>query len=199
MAVLRDPGVFLASGDGAHVSHAGGLKEIMRRLEEGLQRGAVSLGAGFLIRLRANRDELLQVFRIARQYHVSAHVHIRRGVAGLDEAIDLATEAKTSLHVVHINSTGLAADRDLLKLIANAQKRGLDVTTEAYPYAAGMTEIQSANLDEYEGATDKRLAVLEWPRTGERLSRATFQKYRKIGGPIVIHTNTEEMVNVGRQ
>jgi N-acyl-D-aspartate/D-glutamate deacylase len=72
----------------------------------------------------------------------------------------------------------------------------LDVTTEAYPYAAGMTEIQSANLDEYQDAPEQRVALLEWPRTGERLNRQTFQKYRKIGGPVVIHTNTEEMVKV---
>ena len=70
----------------------------------------------------------------------------------------------------------------------------MDVTTEAYPYTAGMTEIQSANLDEYQNATDERLAQLEWPRTGERLTRESFQKYRQIGGPVVLHTNTEEMV-----
>ena len=42
----------------------------------------------------------------------------------------------------------------------------------------------------------ERVALLEWPRTGERLNRETFQKYRKMGGPVVLHTNTEEMVNV---
>jgi dihydroorotase len=68
------------------------------------------------------------------------------------------------------------------------------VTTEAYPYTAGMTEIQSANLDEYVGAPAERLARLEWPSTGERLTRESFEKYRKIGGPVVLHTNTEEMV-----
>jgi dihydroorotase len=82
----------------------------------------------------------------------------------------------------------------MLQLIGDAKKRGLDVTTEAYPYAAGMTEIQSANLDEYEKGPDERLALLEWPRTGERLNRQTFQKYRQLGGPVVLHTNTEEMV-----
>jgi N-acyl-D-aspartate/D-glutamate deacylase len=70
----------------------------------------------------------------------------------------------------------------------------LDVTTEAYPYAAGMTEIQSANLDEYQNAPAERVAQLEWPKTGERLTPGTFQKYRKTGGPVVLHTNTEEMV-----
>jgi dihydroorotase len=59
-----------------------------------------------------------------------------------------------------------------------------------------MTEIKSANIDEYEKGPDERFALLEWPRTGERLTRDSFRKYRAIGGPIVTHTNTEEMVAV---
>src|SRR5205085_203794 len=86
--------------------------------------------------------------------------------------------------------------REMLQMITEAKARGLDVTTEAYPYTAGMTEIQSANLDEYQKGSDERLASLEWPSTGERLNRETFQKYRKLGGPVILHTNTEEMVAV---
>jgi dihydroorotase len=59
-----------------------------------------------------------------------------------------------------------------------------------------MTEIQSANLDEYAKAPPERVALLEWPRTGERLTRESFQRYRKLGGPVVTHTNTEDMVRV---
>jgi dihydroorotase len=117
-------------------------------------------------------------------------------VSGLQEALDLAGETKARLHVVHINSAGTAATPDMLAMIAKARAQGLDVTTEAYPYTAGMTEIQSANLDEYDKATEEKVGELEWPRTGERLNRATFQKYRKMGGPVVLHTNTEEMVTL---
>ena len=69
------------------------------------------------------------------------------------------------------------------------------MTTEAYPYPAGMTEIQSATIqDRYRGAPAEQLAELEWPRTGERLNRESFERYGKIGGPVVIHHNTESMV-----
>src|SRR5207248_3387694 len=72
---------------------------------------------------------------------------------------------------------------------------GRDVTTEAYPYDAGMTELQSATIqDVYKNAPDGRLAELEWPRTGERLNRESFERYSRIGGPVVVHTNTEHMV-----
>ena len=196
MAVLGDPGTFLPTGPGAHKpASTADISEIIRRLEVGLDQGAVSMGAGFVYTPAASRDELLAVFRLAGRRHVSMHVHTRRGVAGVDEAIGLAAETKASLHIVHVNSTSVAATPDVLKMIGAARSRGMDVTTEAYPYTAGMTEIQSANLDEYDGATPERLALLEWPSTGERLTRDSFQKYRKTGGPVVLHTNTEEMVS----
>jgi N-acyl-D-aspartate/D-glutamate deacylase len=49
MAVLRDPGAFLPTGAGAHqAASTGEIAEIVRRIEQGLDRGAVSIGAGFV-------------------------------------------------------------------------------------------------------------------------------------------------------
>jgi len=197
MTVMRDPGSFLPTGAGAHkAATSAEIKEMARRLEDGLKQGAVSMGAGFPYTPAATQEELFEVFRVASRNRVPVHVHIRRGVAGLTEVLKLAGDTKAPLHVVHINSSGTTATAEMLKMIANVRAQGQDVTTEAYPYAAGMTEIQSANLDEYQDAPEQRVALLEWPRTGERLNRETFQKYRKMGGPVVLHTNTEEMVIV---
>ena len=197
MAVMGDRGPFLPTGPGAHkAASASEIKDIVRRIEDGLRHGAVSIGAGFAYTPAASAEELLEVFRVAGRHGTPVHVHIRRGVTGLKEALSLASQAKAPLHVVHINSAGTTATAEMLAMIAGARKEGLDVTTEAYPYTAGMTEIQSANLDEYEKASADRVAQLEWPRTGERLTPESFQKYRKTGGPVVLHTNTEEMVNV---
>ncbi len=195
MAVLRDPGAFLPTGAGAHqAASTGEIAEIVRRIEQGLDRGAVSIGAGFVYTPAASRDELLAVFGVAGRRRAPVHAHTRRGLPGVEEAIGLASETKAPLHIVHVNSTSVGATREVLAVIDRARNQGMDVTTEAYPYTAGMTEIQSANLDEYVGAPAERLALLEWPRTGERLNRESFEKYRKIGGPVVLHTNTEEMV-----
>ncbi len=197
MAVMRDPGKLFPIRDGAHrAATPAEIKEIARRIEDGLEKGAVNIGAGFAYTPAARPEELAEIFRIAGQRRAPVHVHIRRGVAGLKEALTLAAEAKAPLHVVHINSAGGAATAEMLELIENARTRGMDVTTEAYPYAAGMTEITSANLDEYQNAPEERLALLEWPRTGERLNTETFRKYRQTGGPVVLHTNTEEMVAI---
>jgi N-acyl-D-aspartate/D-glutamate deacylase len=195
MVVMHDPGHLFPTADGAHrAASRAEIEAIAQRIAEGLKQGAVSIGAGFPYTPAAAPDELLAVFRVASQQHVPVHAHIRRGPAGLEEALGLAAKADAPLHVVHLNSVALADTPRMLTMIADAQKRGVNVTTEAYPYTAGMTEIQSANLDEYVNAPADRVARLEWPKTGERLTPETFKKYRQMGGPVVIHANTEEMV-----
>ena len=48
------------------------------------------------------------------------------------------------MHIVHIGSNGLRQTPRLLQMIDGARARGLDVTTEVYPYTAASTYIQSA-------------------------------------------------------
>jgi N-acyl-D-aspartate/D-glutamate deacylase len=77
--------------------------------------------------------------------------------------------------------------------VKGAQTRGLDVTTECYPYTAGSTGLESAIFDsgwqEKMGITYKDL---QWAKTGERLTEETFNKYRKEGGAVIIHMIPEE-------
>ena len=196
MSVMHDSGEVMPVGDGAYrAASPEQIREIAQRIEIGLREGAVSIGAGFPYTPAATREELLAVFRVAGRTKAPVHVHIRPGVAGLTEALALADETHASLHVVHINSSALAATPEMLAMIGNARARGRDVTTEAYPYTAGMTEIQSATIqDMYRSAPEARLGEIEWPPTGERLNRDSFARYTRLGGPIVIHANTEEMV-----
>src|SRR5881392_2733719 len=196
MAVMHDAGTRMPVGDGPYrAATPAQIGEIAQRIEIGLREGAVDIGAGFPYTPAATREELLAVFRVAGMTKTPVHVHIRPGVAGLKEALALANEANAPLHVVHINSAGLAETPVMLEMIREARAHRRDVTTEAYPYDAGMTEIQSATIqDVYKSAPEERLAELEWPRTGERLNRESYDRYSRIGGPVVIHTNTEQMV-----
>ena len=197
IAVMHDPSTFLPSGDAAHkVASAQEIAAMARMIDEGFRKGAVSMGLGPSYTAAATQWEVLEMFRVAGRHHASVHVHIRGGMPGLEEVIAGAAITGAPLHIVHINSSGLAQTREMLQVVSEAQSRGLDVTTEAYPYAAGMTEIQSANYDGWEQWPDERFATLEWPKTGERLTRESFIKYRKTGGPVVGHSNTDEMVAV---
>ncbi|HJQ11626.1 MAG TPA: amidohydrolase family protein [Gemmatimonadaceae bacterium] len=196
IAVMNDPGWFMPVADAAYrVATPAQIDEIAKRIELGLIEGAVDIGAGFPYTPAATRDELLAVFRIAARTHTPIHLHITPGIAGLEEALALAIETNAPLHIAHINSSSLSETPQMLEMIRNARALGHDVTTEAYPYTAGMTEIQSATIqDAFKSADDVKLGEIEWPRTGERLNRESFARYTEIGGPIVVHSNTEEMV-----
>ena len=198
MAVMHDSGSWMPESDGAYrAASPAEIAEITKSIETGLSEGAVNIGAGFPYTPAATRDELLAVFRIAATVKMPVHLHMTPSIAGLKDALSLASETNAPLHVCHLNSSALAETPVMLEMISDARSHGLDVTTEAYPYAAGMTEIKSATVqDVYKDASDVRLADLEWPRTGERLNRESFERYSRIGGPIVAHTNTEQMVTV---
>ncbi|MCP5042438.1 MAG: amidohydrolase family protein, partial [bacterium] len=76
-----------------------------------------------------------------------------------------------------------------------ARAQGLDVTTEAYPYTAGSTMIESALFDE--GFRERRgidYGDLQWQETGERLTKESFEKYRKRGGTVIIHMMQPEWI-----
>jgi N-acyl-D-aspartate/D-glutamate deacylase len=91
---------------------------------------------------------------------------------------------------------GLRQSPALLSMIRDAKAHGLDVTTEAYPYTAGMTDLASAIFAD--GWQDHQGGIaygdLQWAATGERLTAESFARYRKQGGFVVIHSIPEEVV-----
>jgi hypothetical protein len=109
------------------------------------------------------------------------------------EVLGAAALTGAPLHIAHLNSMSLSETPRTLRMVEEAVARGLDVTTEAYPYSAGLTSIESALLDPYESAPDSVLARLQWPATGEWLNRESFRRYRAQGGSVVLHLNTEDM------
>jgi hypothetical protein len=121
---------------------------------------------------------------------------------GLDavrnEVIGAAAISGASLHIVHINSSCSRDSLECLSMIEGARARGLDVTTEAYPYIAGMTAINSAlfNL----GWQDKlgiSYGNLLLPETGEHLTQERFEALHNSSTPhlVVIFSNTQEAVD----
>jgi N-acyl-D-aspartate/D-glutamate deacylase len=204
MKVFTDPGTFVPTANGAHrAATAEQIAQMRADLEHGLQRGALAVGMGINYTEAASHEEILEMFRAAAKYHASVHVHLRyagilepqNGLAGIEEVIAAAATTGAPLHVVHITSMGLAATPQLIAAVAGAQKQGLDVTTECYPYTAGSTSLESAVFDP---GWQERQGIsyhdIQWTATGERLTADTFEKYRKVGGTVVIFSIPENMV-----
>ena len=194
MDVLGDPGDFLPAGiGGSATATEEQLDEIELDIREGIMQGAVAVGFGSAYTPGATMGEIERMFAVAGENGVSAHIHMRNGLAGLDSTISAASRAGAPLHIVHANSSAGGQINQFLSTIENAQASGQDVTTEAYPYSAGMTRIESALFDDWENWGEQQFGIHQLVSTGERLTRETFAQARAAGGTVIIHSRTEEM------
>ena len=203
MRVMGDPGELLPAGDAARKpATPAELTAIAAGVEHGLRRGAVGVGFALAYTPAASHWEVLQMFRLAAAYGAAGFVHIRGASSagsadreqGLLEAIALSAVSGAGVHVAHINSSGQGSAPRMLDIIRDAQAHGVDVTTECYPYTAGATRIESFLFDSWMDKPEEEYHQLQWAATGERLTRARFLEYRKHGGLVLIHANTEENV-----
>lgn len=194
-AVLRDT---IPEGPAAvyRAATADEMNQMSDRLRHGLDDGALGIGYGIQYVPGARREEIIQMFRVAAEYDVTNFVHVRSAgmiepgssAEAIQEMIADAAITGASVHIVHIGSSGLGQVPMLLDMIEGARRRGLDVTTEIYPYTAASTGIRAAIFDpgwrERFGAD---YGDIEWVATGERLTEETFHQYRDTGGTIIAH------------
>lgn len=176
------------------------LSRTVELVETGLSDGALGLGFGLSYTPGATHEELFTLFGVAAGRHAPVFVHLRssaefnRGgaLAPVQEVVANAAATGASVHVVHINSSAGSSIELVLDLIRGARSRGVDVTTEAYPYTASASLIESALFDGWEDRPDDSYARLQWVGTGERLTRASFARYRREGGWVITHGRSEE-------
>ncbi len=182
------------------------ITQIQKRLRDELDSGALGIGMGIQYTPGATRLEVIDMFRLAAERKVPVYTHMRSfgrsepgsAIESVEEVIGAAAISGASLHIVHVNSTCLLDSLECLSLIEGARARGLDVTTEAYPYIAGMTYINSALFNP---GWRERLGMdygqLVLPNTGEHLTKARFEELHSSTTPqlVLMFANTQENVD----
>ena len=154
----------------------------------------------------ATRLEVIDMFRLAAERGLPVYTHVRsagRGEPGssvesISEVIGAAAISGAALHIVHINSSCTADAIVCLSLVEGARARGLDVTTEAYPYIAGMTSINSALFNPgWQEKLGVGYAQLVLPETGEHLTKERFDELHSstASQSVLIFNNTQEMAD----
>ena len=119
----------------------------------------------------------------------------REKLEPLNEVISNVAVTGASVHVVHINSSGLDDAPLMVQMLRDARQRGLDISTETYPYNASSTRLESALYSgDWLARSGQEYSSLMWVETGERLNAETFQEYREIGGFIVDYSQKEENI-----
>jgi N-acyl-D-aspartate/D-glutamate deacylase len=182
------------------------IERIKDRLRAELDAGALAVGMGIEYTPGATRLEVIDMFRLAAERRVPVYTHMRNAgrvepgssIAATSEVIGAAAITGASLHIVHINSTCLRDALECLAMVAGARAHGLDVTTEAYPYIAGMTAINSALFNP---GWREKLGIdygdLVLPDTGEHLTKERFGELHNSSAQrwVLIFANTQEIVD----
>jgi N-acyl-D-aspartate/D-glutamate deacylase len=182
------------------------IERIQQRLRDQLDAGALGVGMGIQYTPGATRLEVIDMFRVAAERKLPVYTHMRSAgriepgsaIEAVEEVIGAAAITGAPLHIVHINSTCLRDSLECISLIAGARARNLDITTEAYPYIAGMTAINSAVFNpgwrEKQGIDYSNLVL---PDTGEHLTKERFDELHNSSKPqwILIFANTQEIVD----
>ncbi len=198
MAVMGDTGTYLPRD--AAMSRSATEEErssILAEVRRGLGEGALGIGFGLAYTPTATHGEILELFHLAGTRGRPIFVHMRYGVSrifeALQEVIANSAVAGAPVHVMHINSMAQKRSSEALRLIEGARRHGVDVTTDAYPYIAGASSLESSLFDAgWQEALGADYSDLMWVETGERLTAQTFEQRRSEGGRVVIFGNTEE-------
>jgi N-acyl-D-aspartate/D-glutamate deacylase len=179
-----DAGILPKSGPATNESASPErLERIVANLQSQVKAGALGIGMGLEYSPGATRHEVIEVFKVAADNGTPMFVHARSAgriepgssVEAVSELIAASAISGAPVHIAHINSTCMRDSPECLSMIAGAKARGLDVTTEAYPYTAAMTFINSAFFNP--GWREKRnldYGDLELPESGERLTHERF-------------------------
>jgi len=182
------------------------IEAIKKRLRAELDAGGLAVGMGIQYTPGATRHEVIEMFRLAAGRGVPVYTHMRSfgrvepgsAIEATGEVIGAATVTGASLHIVHINSTCGADAPECLSMVEGARAHGLDVTTEAYPYIAGMTSINSALFN---SGWQEKLGIaysdLVLPDTGEHLTKQRFDELHNssVTRAILTFSNTQELVD----
>jgi N-acyl-D-aspartate/D-glutamate deacylase len=182
------------------------IEAIQQRLRAELDAGGLAIGMGIQYTPGATRLEAIDMFRLAAERGLPVYTHIRSAgrvepgssIEAVSEVIGAAAITGASLHIVHINSSCLRDSMECLAMVEGARARGLDVTTEAYPYIAGMTAVNSALFNP---GWREKLGIdygdLVLPDTGEHLTKQRFDELHNSSTThwVLVFANTQEIVD----
>ena len=182
-------------------------RQIVEALDEEIKAGALGYGLGIEYTPAAGRREIYQIFKSAASLTAPVFVHVRSRpldaapgvpIAVVQEVISNAAVTGAPLQIAHIHSTGLRDTPTLVEMVKAARSRGVDITTEAYPYTAGSTMIGSEFFRTgWQERSNISYKDLQWPATGERLTAESFDRYRaqQPTSNVIVHMIPQDIVD----
>ncbi len=180
----------------------------MRSLVDSAMRGgALGLSSGLYYApgSYAATDEVIVLAQVASGYGGIYDSHIRDEssytiglLAAVAEALRIGREAKIPVHISHIKALGAdvwGQSDSVIALVRQAQREGVVVSADQYPYLASGTSLGAALLPRWAevGGRDSLVARLHNPATHPRLVKEMTENLRRRGGAeSLLFTGTQD-------
>jgi dihydroorotase len=173
--------------------------KMLANIKASLAEGGIGIGVPVGYLPKTAPGEMFRVFQLAGELNALVFSHVREpNIISIQEVIANASLTSAPLHIVHINSMALGQIQLAIDMVQSANKKGIDVSTELYPYTAASTLLPSALFND---GWQEKLGIsyedIQWVETGERLTEESFDVYQKSGGIVIMHMMKPEWIKRG--
>jgi len=173
------------------------LTQMSTLLTSAMESGAIGLSTGlyYVPGSYANTEEVITLAKIASQFGGIYDTHLRDEstfnigfTAALDEAINIVDKANIHLHLAHIKALGVdvwGQSKAAIAKIEQAQKQGISISADQYPWLASGTKLRSAVMPKWVMADSKEAfhRRLNQADLAAQLAREITENIRRRGGP----------------
>jgi N-acyl-D-amino-acid deacylase len=172
------------------------LEEMQRLMAQAMDDGAfgISTGLYYAPGSYAKTEEVIELSKVAAAKGGVYDTHMRSEGASenglltsIKETIRIGREAKIPLHISHIKALGRDSwgqSTQAIKLIKNAQSKGIEIRACQYPYTASGTSLQASLIPRWAeaGGRAELLKRIDDPNVRPRLLAEMTENLRGRGG-----------------
>lgn len=173
------------------------IENMQNLIQQEMDAGAFGMSTGLFYApgSYSNTDEVIALAKTVSKNDGIYDTHLRDEgsftmglIPAIEEAIQIGREAKLPIHISHIKCLGVDVwnkSETVIQLIENAQKEGIEITANQYPYEASATGLKSAVVPRWaeSGGKDSLFIRYNNPKFKRRILKETKANIARRGGP----------------
>lgn len=131
---------------------AGEIEKMKELVDKGMKEGAIGFSTGLLYvpQRYSKTEEIIELSKIAAQHRGIYDTHMRSEsgniINSIKEVLEINEKAGLPVHISHLKVAGRknwGRSDEVISLIREARKKGVDITASQYPFNASMTSLKS--------------------------------------------------------
>ncbi|MCK0107856.1 amidohydrolase family protein [Flavobacteriaceae bacterium S0825] len=143
----------------------------------------------------SNTEEVIALAKIVSKSNGIYDTHLRDEssytvglIPAIEEAIEIGRQAKLPIHLSHIKCLGVDVwhqSDSIIGIVENAQKEGIEVTANQYPYNASSTSLKAATVPRWaeSGGLDSLFIRYKNTASKAKILKETKRNITRRGGP----------------